>query len=271
MTNIHPTALISDDVKLGDNVEIGPYSVLEGAISIGDNAQIKSHVSIAGNTTIGSGLKAYPFASIGHDPQDLKYNGEDTKLVIGDNCIVREGVTINPGTVTGSSVTTIGNGCALLANSHVAHDCELGNGIILSNGVLLAGHVVLGDNVIMGGASAVKQFTRIGEHAFIGGNSGLGKDVIPFGVAVGNRAWLGGLNLFGMRRHNIAIESINAVRQAYKELFVEGEDEGVLKERLGKLTPELLEDPLVARMMEFIQESADANRPLCIPRIDEEL
>ena len=216
MAQIHPTAVISSDVKLGESVEIGPYCVLEGNITIGDKAVLKSHVSIAGNTTIGSGLKVYPFASIGHDPQDLKYNGEETKLVIGDNCVVREGVTVNPGTATGADETRIGDGCVLLANSHVAHDCTLGDNVILSNGVLLAGHVTVGNHVIMGGGSAVHQFTRIGDHSFVGGLAGVENDVIPFGISLGNRAYLGGINLIGMKRHGIARESIHAVRQAYK-------------------------------------------------------
>lgn len=262
MASIHPTAVISDDVKLGDNVDIGPFCVLEGNITIGDNAILKSHVSLAGNTTIGSGLKVYPFASIGNDPQDLKFKGEDTRLVIGDNCIIREGVTINPGTTTGSVETRIGNNCVLLANSHVAHDCVVGDNVILSNGVLIAGHVSVGNHVIMGGGSAVHQFTRIGDHAFVGGLAGIENDIIPFGISLGNRAYLGGINLIGMKRHGIARDSIHAVRQAYKDLFVEQDE--TLQVRLDSLSPELLEDPQVARIVTFIQAASD--RSLCVPR-----
>ncbi|MEP3525473.1 MAG: acyl-ACP--UDP-N-acetylglucosamine O-acyltransferase [Hyphomicrobiales bacterium] len=262
MASIHPTALISDDVKLGDNVDIGPYCVLEGNITIGDNATLKSHVSLAGNTTIGSGLKVYPFASIGNDPQDLKFKGEETKLVIGDNCIIREGVTVNPGTAAGSIETRIGNNCVLLANSHVAHDCVLGDNVILSNGVLIAGHVSIGNHVIMGGGSAVHQFTRIGDHAFIGGLAGIENDVIPFGISLGNRAYLGGINLIGMKRHGIARESIHAVRQVYKDLFLEQDE--TLQVRLDKLSEELLQDPQVASIVTFIQAASD--RSLCVPR-----
>lgn len=262
MARIHPTAVISNYVTLGDDVEIGPFCVLEGNVTIGNNAILKSHISIVGNTTIGDGLKVYPFASIGNDPQDLKFNGEDTKLIIGDNCVVREGVTINPGTSTGSNETRIGNGCVFLANSHVAHDCVVGDHVILSNGVLLAGHVTLGNHVIMGGASAVHQFTRIGDYAFIGGLAGVENDVIPFGISLGNRAYLGGVNLIGMKRHGIARESIHAVRQAYKDLFVEQDE--TLQVRLDKLSPDLLSDPQVAHIVNFIKEASD--RSLCVPR-----
>lgn len=266
MARIHPTSVISNDVKLGENIDIGPFCVLEGNITIGDNAILKSHVSIAGNTTIGSGLKVYPFASIGHAPQDLKYNGEDTKLIIGDDCIVREGVTINPGTSTGSVETRIGNKCVLLANSHVAHDCALGNNVILSNGVLLAGHVTIGNHVIMGGASAVHQFTRIGDYAFIGGLAGVENDVIPFGISLGNRAYLGGVNLIGMKRHGFARDSIHAVRQVYKDLFVE--QENTLQARLEAIKPELLSDPQVSHIVNFIKTASD--RSLCVPRTPKE-
>lgn len=266
MVRIHPTAVISNDVKLGENIDIGPFCVLEGNVTIGDNAILKSHVSIAGNTKIGRGLKVYPFASIGHDPQDLKYNGEDTRLIIGDDCIVREGVTINPGTSTGSIETRIGHKCVLLANSHVAHDCTLGNNVILSNGVLLAGHVTIGNHVIMGGASAVHQFTRIGDYAFIGGLAGVENDVIPFGISLGNRAYLGGVNLIGMKRHGFARDSIHAVRQAYKDLFVE--QKNTLQARLEALKPELLSDPQVSHIVNFIKIASD--RSLCVPRTPKE-
>lgn len=262
MGRIHPSAVISGDVELADNVEVGPFCVLEGKIRIGANAVLKSHVAIAGNTTIGDGAKIYPFASIGHDPQDLKFKGEDTRLVIGKDCIVREGVTINPGTATGIGETRIGDGCVFLANSHVAHDCIVGDRVILSNGVLLAGHVVLGDHVIMGGASAVHQFTRIGAYAFVGGLAGVENDVIPFGISLGNRAYLGGVNLIGMKRHGFSRESIHAVRQVYKDLFTA--ETGTFLGRLEALDPALAADPQVARIVEFIKTASE--RSFCMPR-----
>lgn len=262
MGNIHPTAVISDDAKVGEGATIGPYCVIDGPVELGDNAVLKSHVAISGRTTIGSDAKIFPFASIGHDPQDLKYGGEDTRLVIGKNCTIREGVTMNPGTTSGNSETVVGDNCVFLANSHVAHDCLVGNGVILSNGVLLAGHVTLGDFVIMGGASAVHQFTRIGDHAFVGGLAGIENDVIPFGMALGNRAYLGGLNLVGMKRHGYERQSIHAVRQVYKDLFES--EEGTLAHRVENLSSDVKKDTLVSRIVEFITAASD--RSFCTPR-----
>jgi len=262
MADIHPTAVIGDSVRLGDNATIGPFCVLEGHVTLGANAVLKSHVAISGNTTIGDNVKIYPFASIGSDPQDLKYKGEETRLLIGDHCIIREGVTINPGTVTGSGETRIGNACVFLANSHVAHDCVVGNNVILSNGVLLAGHVRLGDHVIMGGASAIHQFTRVGDYAFVGGLAGVENDVIPFGISLGNRAYLCGVNLIGMKRHGFSRESIHAVRQAYKDLFIEQTD--TLQKRVETLPRDLAQNPQVALIIDFIKSASD--RSLCVPR-----
>lgn len=262
MSSIHPTALISAEATIGAGVTIGPFCVIEGPVVLGDGAVLKSHVALAGNTRIGRDAKIYPFASVGHDPQDLKFKGEDTRLVIGDNCIIREGVTINPGTATGRHETRIGDNCVFLANSHVAHDCLVGNNVILSNGVLLAGHVTLCDHVIMGGGSAVHQFTRIGDYAFVGGLAGVENDVIPFGISLGNRAYLGGINLVGMKRHGFSRDSIHAVRQVYKDLFVE--DAGTLLGRVNALSPELAADAQVARIVDFIKTASD--RAFCMPR-----
>ncbi|MEO1066436.1 MAG: acyl-ACP--UDP-N-acetylglucosamine O-acyltransferase [Pseudomonadota bacterium] len=247
---------------LADDVVVGPLCVIEGPVVLGHGVILKSHVVIAGKTTIGDGSRIFPFASIGHEPQDLKYKGEETELVIGRNCLIREGVTINPGTVTGSGITKIGNNCAFLANSHVAHDCTVGDNVILSNGVLLAGHVTLGDNVIMGGSAAVHQFTRIGNHAFIGGLAGIENDVIPFGMALGNRAYLGGVNLVGMKRHDFPRESIHAVRQVFKLLFEESD--GTLMARLDGLPDDLLADDQVQQIVGFIR--AESGRSFCTPR-----
>ncbi|MEP1441541.1 MAG: acyl-ACP--UDP-N-acetylglucosamine O-acyltransferase [Hyphomicrobiales bacterium] len=263
MTKIHPSSVIADTVTLGEGVEIGPFCHLSGNVSIGDGSHLHSHVAVSGNTDIGPGAQFYPFSSVGLAPQDLKYANEETKLIIGKNCIVREGVTINPGTVTGTGETRIGDNCAFLANSHVAHDCVVGSNVILSNGVLLAGHVTLGDHVIMGGGSAVHQFTRIGDYAFVGGLAGVENDVIPFGMALGNRAYLGGVNLVGMKRHQFERESIHAVRQLYKVAF--GNQEGTLGARVAEIANELKKDPQVSRVLDFINAASD--RAFCMPRL----
>lgn len=262
MANIHPTAVISDSAVLHGNVTIGPFCVVEGAVKLEDGAELKSHVVLAGKTTIGKNAVIYPFASVGHEPQDLKYDGEETELIIGDNCVIREGVTLNPGTKSGGSVTRIGDNCVFLANSHVAHDCVVGNNVILSNGVLLAGHVTLGDYVIMGGGSAIHQYTRIGDYAFVGGLAGVENDIIPFGIALGNRAYLGGVNLIGMKRHAFDRDSIHAVRQVYKDLFVD--DTETLMKRLEKLPADLTANSEVMRIVDFINAISD--RSFCMPR-----
>lgn len=262
MSRIHPTAVIADSVELGADVEIGPFCVLEGQVQLGDRSTLKSHVVLSGQTTIGENAEIFPFASVGHAPQDIKYGGEKTSLIIGDNCKIREGVTINPGTLTGNGTTRIGNNCIFLANSHVAHDCLVGDNVILSNGVLLAGHVTIGNHVIMGGASAVHQFTRIGDYAFVGGLAGIENDVIPFGIALGNRAYLGGVNLVGMKRHAFSRDSIHAVRQAYRDLF---QDQcGTLMQRVDALGADLLEDEQVGKIVNFIKDAS--NRAFCMPR-----
>lgn len=264
MANIHPSSVIADTVTLEDDIEVGPFCHLSGNITLRSGCRLVSHIAMSGNTEVGKNAKIFPFASIGLAPQDMKYGGEETRLIIGDNCIIREGVTINPGTVTGTSETRIGNNCAFLANSHVAHDCVVGDNVILSNGVLLAGHVTLGNHVIMGGGSAVHQFTRIGDYAFIGGLAGVENDVIPFGMALGNRAYLGGVNLVGMKRHQFARDSIHAVRQFHKHVF--SSREGTLSERIESLDKGLLSDSEVSRIVDFINAASD--RAFCMPRLN---
>ena len=196
---IHKTAIINKKAKISSNVEIGPYSVIGPNVEINANTIIHSHVNISGNTKIGKENKIYPFASIGNDPQDLKYNGEETKLVIGNKNTIREYVTINPGTLGGGGETRIGDNCLFMISSHIAHDCTVGNNIIIANNVPLGGHAVIEDNVVIGGNSAVQQFTRIGRMAMIGGMTGVLHDVIPYGLSTGNRNSLQGLNLIGLR------------------------------------------------------------------------
>ena len=260
-TSIHPTAIIEDGARIGSGAKIGAYCHIGPNVSLGDNAELKSHVVIDGNTTIGSGARIFPFASVGHEPQDLKFSGEDTTLVIGDNVMIREGVTINPGTAGDAGNTTIGNNCVFLANSHVAHDCQVGNHVIFSNAVLLAGHCKVGDHVIIGGGAAVHQFCRIGNNAFIGGLAGLENDLIPFGMALGNRAYLGGLNLVGMKRAGIERESIHAARGMFKEIFGSGTS---ISDAVAGFDASKESDPIVASIMAFVRDSGD--RGLCTPK-----
>ncbi|MEO1398708.1 MAG: acyl-ACP--UDP-N-acetylglucosamine O-acyltransferase, partial [Pseudomonadota bacterium] len=201
---IHATAIVEDGAKLGVNVTVGPYCMVGPEVVLGDGVDLISHAVIAGKTTIGARTKVFPFASIGHQPQDLKYHGEASTLVVGDDCLIREGVTMNPGTEGGGMKTVVGNKCAFLANSHVGHDCIVGDSVIFSNNVMLAGHCTIGDFVIIGGGAAVIQFARVGAHAFVGGMSGLENDLIPYGMAMGNRAYLSGLNIVGLQRRGFS-------------------------------------------------------------------
>ncbi|MEM7067396.1 MAG: acyl-ACP--UDP-N-acetylglucosamine O-acyltransferase [Pseudomonadota bacterium] len=258
---IHPSAVIEDGAIIGDDCTIGPFCHVGPNVKLGTGADLKSHVAIAGNTTIGNGARIFPFASVGHEPQDLKYAGEETTLEIGDNCLIREGVTMNPGTAGDAVKTVIGNNCYFLANSHVAHDCQIGDGVIFSNAVLLAGHCKVGDNVIIGGGAAVHQFCRIGSNSFIGGLAGVENDLIPFGMALGNRAYLGGLNLIGMKRAGIQRESIHKARKAFKDLF---NGSGSISENLNTVGDEFGDDPVVKLILDFINASGD--RALCTPK-----
>ncbi|MBO9418949.1 MULTISPECIES: acyl-ACP--UDP-N-acetylglucosamine O-acyltransferase [Stappiaceae] len=261
MADIHPTAIIEDGANIGAGVRIGPYCVIGSQVTLGDNVELKSHVALAGDTTIGAGTAIFPFASVGHQAQDLKFRGEAATLTIGEGCIIREGVTINPGTEGGGLSTTIGNNCAFLANSHVGHDSHLGDRVILSNNVMIAGHVTVGSNVIFGGGSAVIQFTRIGDNAFVGGMAGLENDLIPFGMVTGNRANLGGLNLIGLKRANFPREQIHALRAAYKALFES--NEGTLRTRAEAIAGTTQDQPLVKKVTDFILEEED--RRFCTP------
>ena len=240
-------------------MKIGPFSVIGPNVEIDENVIIHSHVNIVGNTSIGSGNKFYPFASIGNDPQDLKYNGEDTKLIIGNNNKFREYVTVNPGTVGGGGSTKIGDNCLFMISSHVAHDCVVGNNVIIANNVPLGGHVIIDDNVVIGGNSAVQQFTRIGRLAMIGGMTGVLKDVIPFGLSIGNRNFLQGLNLIGLRRHKYENQKIKGLDKAYKEIFSSKN----LYENLGKINGEYKDNELVGEVIKFIEK--DKKRPICSP------
>ena len=258
---IHPSAVVEDGAILGEGVEIGPFCLVGSRARLGDGVQLLSHVAIAGDTTIGARTKIFPFASIGHQPQDLKYRGEPVKLVIGEECLIREGVTMNPGTTAGGALTEIGPRAVFLANSHVAHDCRIGEGVILSNNVMIAGHCQIGDFAIFGGGSACHQFTRIGAHAFIGGLAGVENDVIPFGIALGNRAALAGLNYVGLKRRGYSSTAIQALRRAYKQLFGEA---GTLKERVEDVALQFADEPAVRQVVAFLRAGGD--RAICTPR-----
>jgi len=256
---IHKTCVIDSKARVSTKAKIGAYTVIGPNVEIEDNVEIYNHVSILGNTKIGSGNKIFPFASLGANPQDLKYDGEDTKLEIGKNNIIREYVTINPGTSNGGGLTRIGNNCLFMISSHIAHDCYVGNNVIIANNVPLGGHVTIEDNVVIGGNSAVQQFTRIGTLAMIGGMTGVLNDVIPFGLSIGNRNYLQGLNLIGLRRSNYNNKDILGLSEAYKEIFATKN----LNENLSKLNGTFKKNPLVKKVIEFITK--DKKRSICTP------
>jgi len=261
---IHPTAIVEAGAKLGADVKIGPYCMVGPEVTLGDGCELVSHAVVAGRTTIGPRTRIFPFASIGHQPQDLKYKGEPSTLTIGADCLIREGVTINPGTEGGGLQTVVGNNCAFLANSHVGHDCRVGNNVIFSNNVMLAGHCTVGDFAILGGGAAVIQFARVGAHSFLGGMSGLENDLIPYGMALGNRAHLSGLNIVGLQRRGFSREMIHDLRRAYRLLFAA---EGTLKERVDDVAAEFADHPLVQEIVAFIREGG--KRSVCTPRNSE--
>lgn len=246
---------------VGEGARIGPYSMVGAQAVIGAGCHLISHVVVAGRTTIGPRTRIFPFASIGHEPQDLKFKGEASTLAIGADCIIREGVTMNPGTAGGGLVTTIGDRCAFLANSHVGHDCRVGSNVIFSNNVMLAGHCTVGDFAIIGGGAAVIQFARVGAHAFLGGMSGLENDLIPYGMALGNRAYLSGLNIVGLQRRGFPRDEIHSLRRAYRLLFA---DEGTLVERVADVASEFAGHAAVDEIVAFIREGG--KRSLCTPR-----
>ena len=261
---IHPTAIVGSGARLGARVKVGPFCIIGDNVVLHDDVELVSHVTIDGHTEIGAGSRIFPFASIGHEPQDRKYAGEASRLEIGERCVIREAVTINPGTAAGGGMLTkIGNDCLLMASAHVAHDCILGNNVIMANYVGLAGHVIVGDNVTFGGMAVVHQFTRVGPHAFIGAQSMIDGDVIPYGMALGNRASLAGLNLVGLKRRKFDREAIHSLRAAYRMIF---SSEGTLKERVEDVAEEFSKHPIVHEILDFIREGAD--RAICTPRRD---
>jgi UDP-N-acetylglucosamine acyltransferase len=259
--SIHPTAIIEPGAQIADGVHIGPYSLVGANVVLEAGVKLHGHVNVAGRTAIGEGTEVFPFASLGTQPQDLKFNGEESILVIGKRCKIREHVTMNPGTEGGGMTTKVGDDCLFMMGSHVAHDCQVGNRVILANNATLAGHVMVGDGAIIGGLSAIHQFVRIGRNAIIGGMSGVEKDVIPYGSVMGERADLAGLNLVGLKRRNVDREAIHALRSAYKDIFED--NEGILAERI-RVVRNKYDSAEVEEMLDFLE--ADTSRSFCTPK-----
>ena len=262
MSDIHSTAIIHPNAEIADDVKIGAYSVVGEYVSLASGVVVHSHVAIDGHTSIGEDTQIFPFASIGHSPQDLKFKGEASTLVIGARTVIREHVTMNPGTEGGAMTTVVGDDCLFMTASHVAHDCVVGNRVILANNATLAVHVEVGDNAIIGGLSAVHQFVRIGAHAMIGGMSGVAADVLPYASVTGDRAYLAGLNLVGMKRRGLERDEINALRNAYKKVFESSE--GTLSERIAATRSEYADSETVQEMFSFFSE--DSSRSFCTPK-----
>jgi len=261
MSEIHKTAIIDRKARISDDVVIGPYSVVGPDVTLGDGVVLRSHVVVDGRTSVGAGTQIYPFASIGLPPQDLKYRGEDSRLVIGRNNVIREYVTMNPGTEGGGMETRIGDNGLFMIGAHVAHDCRVGNNVIMVNNATLGGHVVIGDFAVIGGLAAVHQFVRVGAHAMIGGLSGVEQDVIPFGTVTGERASLSGLNIIGMKRRGFDRDAIHGLRSAFKSIF---NDEGTLGDRVDAVANIHAENEAVRQVIEFIR--SESTRGLTRPK-----
>ena len=262
MINQHHTSIISNKAELGSNITIGPYCIINENVQIGNNVSLKAHVYIDGNTIIDNNCIFYPYSSIGSSPQDLKYKGEKSILKIGNNNTFREYVTVHPGTEGGGLETVIGNHCLFMVSSHVAHDCKIGNNVIMVNNASLAGHVVLEDYAIMGAMSGAHQFCRIGKHSMIGGLSGVDSDVIPYGTVIGNRAYLSGLNIIGLKRRGFSKPIIQDLRKAYGLLF--SSQEGTFSERVKEVSEEFTNNEPVKEIVNFLK--SEKSRSICKPK-----
>lgn len=264
MTNIHQTAIIDEKAKLGSEVKVGPYSVVGPDVILGDGVELMSHVVVEGQTSVGAGTRIFPFSSIGHQPQDLKYHGEPSRLEIGERNVIREHVTMNPGTEGGGLLTKVGDECLFMVGAHVAHDCLISNNVILVNNATLGGHVVIDEWAIIGGLAAVHQFVRIGRHAMIGGKTGVEHDVIPYGTVTGNRARLEGLNIVGLKRRGFSRDLIHDIRKAYRMIFAE---EGTMAERIADVVEDFSDNEPVMEIIDFIR--SDSSRRICQPHMDD--
>jgi UDP-N-acetylglucosamine acyltransferase len=261
MPQIHPSAIVAPGARLAEDVVIGPYCIVGGKVTLGAGVVLRSHVVVDGQTTIGDGSRVFPFASIGLEPQDLKYRGEKSELVIGRNNTIREYVTMNPGTAGGGMITRVGDRCLFMVGAHVAHDCRIGDYVVMANNATLAGHVTVEDYAVLGGLCAVHQFVRIGKHAMIGGMSGVERDVIPYGQVMGDRARLYGLNIIGMQRRGYSREEIQELRNAYQLLF---SSEGTLIDRVNETAERFSGIGPVDDIIAFIR--ADSSRAICQPK-----
>ena len=257
---IHPTAIVNKNSKISKNVEIGPYCIIGSDVEIGSNSKLHSHVSIKGKTKIGKNNEIFPFVSIGTSPQDLKYKGEKNSIIIGDNNKLREYVNINPGTLQGGTITKLGNNNLLMVYCHIAHDCNIGNGIVLANNVQVGGHVKIEDNAIIGGSCAIHQFSRIGKLSMVGGMTGVLSDVIPFGLSLGNRNNLVGLNLIGLRRAKISNDDIKILQNSYDVIFSNQN----FRSNIDSLNADLKDNKYVKIIIDFI--NSDKKRPISLPQ-----
>ncbi len=257
---IHPSAIISDGAKIGAGVKIGPYCVVGAHVELGNNVELIGHVSLNGHTKIGAESKLYPFVSMGYPPQDFKHKGGDVRIEIGARCTFRENVNIHPGTDVGKPMTRIGDDCYFMVGTHLAHEGQLGNHVVVSNGAQIGGGVVIGDYVVLGGLCAIHQYTRIGDHAFIGGMATVTTDVIPYGFVTGNPARLAGLNIVGLKRRDFSRDTIHDMRAAYRLLFAQ---EGTFSERLQDTADSYVNDECVMKIVDFIK--AQDNRSICMP------
>jgi UDP-N-acetylglucosamine acyltransferase len=257
---VHATAIVEPGAEIGPGCRIGPYSVVGPEVVLGARVVLESHVAVAGRTTIGEDTRIFPFASIGHIPQDLKYHGEPVALVIGARNRIREHVTMNPGTGAGGSLTRVGDDNLFMMSTHVAHDCIIGNRVIMANNATLGGHVVIEDDVILGGLAAVHQYVRLGRGAMIGGMAGVVADVIPYGSVMGERAHLAGLNLVGLKRRGAGRDDIHGLRAAFAEMFA---GQGNLQERVRRAGEKHAGNPLVAEVVGFV--TAESARSFTVP------
>ena len=260
MSEIHPSAIVDPKAELED-VYVGPFCQVDAGVRIGRGSRLESHVVVTGQTTLGEGCRVFPFACLGHRPQDLKYRGEESDLVIGSNNQIREHVTMHPGTAHGGGTTRVGDDGLFMAGVHIAHDCQVGNGVIMANNATLAGHVEIQNFAVLGGLSAVHQFVRIGQQAMIGGLAGVEADVIPYGTVLGNRAYLNGLNIIGMKRRGVDRDEIQSLRNAYRTLFM---TDGTFADRLCEVADQHKAHPRVIEVIDFIRTGD--NRSICLPK-----
>ena len=261
MTDIHSTAIIAEGAKLGDGVKIGPYCVVGSKVELGPRVELVGHVNLDGDTKIGADSQLYPFVSMGYPPQDFKHKGGPVSIEIGERCVFRENVNIHPGTDSGKPLTRIGNECYFMVGTHLAHEGQMGNNVVVSNGAQIGGNVTIGDHAILGGLCAIHQHTRIGNHAFIGGMATVTTDVIPYGFVIGNAAHLAGLNVVGLKRRGFSRDAIRQLRSAYRMLFAQ---EGTFAERLDDAEKFYGDQELVMDIVSFIR--AQENRSVCMPQ-----